>query len=102
MESQNSILRYLANRNVYEAKSVMGKNVRFIMSNYKMSLSDIKAESYFRIKESVINHWLKQVNDDYIEYVGIIHDMVLMKEGYITQIYNNDECIDIIKYVSTV
>ena len=89
-ESDNSIVKYIAQNRLLEKTSTMGRNMLYLTGKYDISIDDIKSLSKTHINSHCYTKWRTGVDDEYPIYAGIIREMFMMKEERYIRTFSND------------
>ncbi len=87
---------------MYKNKSTLGKNIRFVAYKCNTSVNDILSQPLNNAKVLYRNMWLQSVEAAYFDYAKVIKEMVLMKEGVMVKIFDDDEINTMITTLCTI
>ena len=97
----NTVVNYIAKASSVSCSSVMGKNVRYVMSKYNLTHGELVDLPKAYMKQRCNDIRKNEINVEYFDYANIIRDLVNMKDLCYDTIFTQEECNEIIECIST-
>ena len=94
------VVNYIANTMTFAYRSIVGKNVRHIMSKYNMTHHVLLYTPMSAIKHKCKEMWNINVNATYYDNAKIICELVEMKHCNNDNVLNMEECNAVISHLS--
>ncbi|CAL4096751.1 unnamed protein product [Meganyctiphanes norvegica] len=103
INSENTLIKYLSNRMTCAYKSTMSNNLRQILCDLNIEISELDKFSLNDIKKMYYDKWESNIDQQYIVHSKVIHDLCMIKEKVYTcdidlKVY---QCDLIIKFLCT-
>ena len=100
-DSDNSLVRYLANAMTFAHRSTMSNNYNRILYDLNMDVHELAELSLKEVKEVYYNKWLNNVNNQYLVHSNVIKELIMMKEGIFHRDLDFSQCDLVINYLCT-
>ena len=100
-ESDNSLIKYLANFSTFAHRSTMSNNFNRILCDLNIDAHELTELSLKDVKDMYYNQWFNSVNNQYLVHSTVIKDLIMMKEGTIYREVDISQCNFIINSLLT-
>ena len=101
LTSDNSTICLVTNKLLYEHKSILSKNVKYVCNNFNLTVEEIISQPLSSIRHKCNTLWFNNISNTYVQSANIIKELIDMKDGYCIKVLSDDECDIVIQYLST-
>ena len=101
IESDNNLVKYLSNVMIFAYESTMSGNIRQILYDLNIEISELAEFSLEDFKKMYYNKWYSNVNNEYLIHSKVIFDLIVMKEGRYFKDFDINQYDLMINFLST-